>query len=141
MAYRGTIVMIDDDKHSNQHYVDCLRHSGFEVVLCLKADDVMPTIRSLERTVVLIILDIMMPRGHYSAVETQDGLCTGAMIYHDIRKEYPVTPILSLTIVGNVAASDLSDNDPNLVVISKLECGLEELHVQVEQLLSHRSEP
>ena len=68
-------------------------------------------------------------------METEEGLRTGVLVYHDIRERWPVMPIVVLTNVSDEAILGEFEGDVSTVVRSKFDTPPRELVGEVRNLL------
>lgn len=137
MNMQNTILLIDDDRFLMSYYVRRLEQLRMDVHHVFDPDAAMALIENDRPALAAIILDIMMPSGmRYDARQTLHGLRTGTVLYRDIRRFYPTTPVLALTNVVNEDVLQELESDPLVTVIQKLDYTPNELGEIVEALIS-----
>lgn len=133
----NTILLVDDDKFLMSYYVRRLELMQMEVCQKLNPDQALDWIEHEHPTLAAIILDIMMPYGErYDEQQTLQGLRTGVVLYRDIRRYYPTTPVVALTNVINSEVLDELENDPRVTVLQKLDYTPNELGEVIQQLIA-----
>jgi CheY-like chemotaxis protein len=91
------IIIVDDSKLSISAFLEELALTGFKVSHYRSVDSCLEFVKT-KRHVDIFVLDIMMPPGNaYRSRNTDDGLFTGRLLAHDIRRLYPITPIVFLS--------------------------------------------
>ena len=93
------VVIIDDDRFQVKHYVRALSEAGFEVELITNTSKLAPIIKGdMHQDASFFIVDMMMPPGTiYEKAETCDGEYTGLFVLRDLRRKFPVIPIILWT--------------------------------------------
>jgi len=93
------VVIIDDDKIQMKHYKLALAAAGYDVVFISKTDDLVPVFDGkVHQDTSFFIVDTMMPPGKlYEKVPTSGGEYTGLFVTRDLRKRFPVIPIILWT--------------------------------------------
>lgn len=118
----GIILVIDDERLPISYYISSLERAQWTVRHLLKCDEVDRVAREASDEIDLIILDIMMPSGNsYSTADTNYGLRTGVLLYRDLRKMLPHTPIVILTNVSNHETLDSFPKEKRTLVCQKLD--------------------
>jgi CheY-like chemotaxis protein len=108
-----------------------------EVRHVFNPDEALDLIENERPALAAIILDIMMPFGkRYDARQTLQGLRTGTVLYSDIRRFYPTTPVLALTNVVNGDVLEDLESDPLVTVVQKLDYTPNELGELIESLIA-----
>lgn len=134
---QNTVLLIDDDRFLMSYYVRRLEELQLEVRHVFDPDEALALIEHERPALAAIILDIMMPSGtRYDARQTLQGLRTGTVLYRDIRRFYPTTPVLALTNVVNGEVLEDLECDPLVTVVQKLDYTPNELGELVESLIA-----
>jgi CheY-like chemotaxis protein len=134
---RNTVLLVDDDKFLMSYYVRRLQQMHMEVYQKLDPDQAMAWIEGERPELAAIILDIMMPYGtRYDAQQTLQGLRTGIILYRDIRRLYPKTPVVALTNVIDGDVLQELESDRRVTVLQKMEYTPNELGEVVAQLIA-----
>lgn len=98
-----TIILVEDDTYTLQIYSEYFEAGGFRV---LKAINLSQAKQVIENNVDAhaVILDVMLPPGDESGIETRGGFSSGVTLVRWIKQNYP-----DLTIIG------LSNDPPNKI--------------------------
>lgn len=104
------IVHVDDEarRESYATFRELLADAGIIVVPVISADEAIDTIGAELTASGLdgVLIDIMMPPGHYGSATTKGGMQTGWQLVEDIRRVYPTLPILVLSARDRSALQD-----------------------------------
>jgi CheY-like chemotaxis protein len=85
---------------------DVMKSYDIEVRIVVEVANALPTLRE-QRDIALVILDIIMPpKLVYSLEETQGGSLTGLRLLRDIRKEFPLLPVMLVSVMPREAAEE-----------------------------------
>ena len=130
------VLIVDDDRLPMRFYVRALEQKGFAVKHCLDSESALDFVKKEGAAIRIVILDIMMPPGTYSAEETNEGLRTGFFLLKDLRKECPNVPVLVLTNVKNEDTLKEFKEGALLKVVQKMYCPPFDLVELVEEMAS-----
>ena len=103
----NTILVIEDDDFIAQCIIETLEKAGYFTLLSKTAYDALDIIDKKNKTISLIILDIMLPRGiNKSSVEDsylktlKNEKFTGVFIFKQVRDKYPTIPFIVNTALS-----------------------------------------
>jgi CheY-like chemotaxis protein len=129
------VLLIDDDRLPMKYYVKRLQKECFDVIQKVDPDEAWAYLET-NPDIDCIILDIMMSPGRrYAKQDTNEGLKTGVLLYHDIRNKYPTVPVIVLTNINNPNTLKELDKDPHLTEVRKAEYPPKELAELLNNLL------
>lgn len=95
---QSSILLIDDEPEIINLYLRALRLEGFDLKEFRDVDSAFDFINKEKPKIDAIVLDLMMnPGKRYQSEDTQDGLSTGVLTFHELRRLYPKVPVLVLT--------------------------------------------
>jgi CheY-like chemotaxis protein len=127
-----SVLFVDDENVPTTYYSSALEHAGFTVVRAKNPNDALAAARMQRFD--LVILDVMMPRGHYD--DKTGGLNTGLFLFPDIRQLQPEVPVMMLTNVNNEdKLSSIRQFEPSVVIAQKCDYPPEELVVLATELI------
>ena len=111
------ILVIDDDKLLTEPLLWRLNQEGHKVTHCQSISDVLDEAgRAKVSEPDCIILDILMPRGdRYSKIETRAGRDTGLKLLGDMRKQWPLVPVIIVSVRRDLNLDDIRDKYGNNV--------------------------
>lgn len=90
------VIWVDDDPYLLRLGTSCFKSLNLQISPVLKAEEVERAI--MERPAAkAIILDVMMPSGHLTPLETKAGFETGVALAEKIKGEYPDLVVLFYT--------------------------------------------
>lgn len=98
--FKNHVILIDDDHGPMDYYIEMLKAEGFEVEHIDETDTALHRIQSWPQAdpPALFAVDMMMPHGTaFTALETEDGLHTGARLIKACREHFPNTLTVCLT--------------------------------------------
>ena len=129
-----SVLLIDEDEYPLIFYKQQLVEEGFNVIQCFSVDCALQAVANTNPDI--IILDCMMPAGdQYRDEDTQEGLRTGVLLYRDLRKICPDTPIIVLTNVAEQETLEQFQGDPLVRIKAKLDCPPAELAEEIRVML------
>lgn len=104
---KGTIVFIDDDEGPMELYVEALQDAGYAVKRIRKLVEALDYIWNTPAEPALWLVDVMMPvidesarvDGVLLSTAASQGLGSGRVLYQQIRKRFPTTPVILVTSV------------------------------------------
>jgi CheY-like chemotaxis protein len=132
------ILFVDDDRYISELYITALCENGFTVELCDNADDADVKLTAGVLGYDAIVLDLSMIPGKASKDEAAlGGLGTGVWLYKRLRKVHPTVPVVVLTNVlqGPILEQLPTSDDPQLVVVHKIDTDPFDLHQSIDDLL------
>jgi CheY-like chemotaxis protein len=103
------VVYVDDeaDTEKMDSKFDILKDEGIDIEAISSVGDVLPTLKRLDGSFNLIVLDLSMPpEDFYTLEETNGGSRTGFRLLEDIRKEYKDIPIIIVSIIRQTAINE-----------------------------------
>lgn len=133
------ILVVDDELHTIENYLDELTHADFEISQHRSVDSALRFFTENQKKVEMVVLDIMMPPSHtFPGTDTNEGLLTGADFFKHLRESAPTLPVIFFTNRAGPEVLkpeiDLS-SEPNTRFISKKLITNEEFVDEVSQML------
>lgn len=98
--FKNHVILIDDDHGPMDYYIQMLKTEGFDVEHIDETDTAFSRIQNWPQSdpPALFVVDMMMPHGTtFTALETDDGLHTGARLIKECRQRLPNTLTVCLT--------------------------------------------
>lgn len=112
------ILFLDDQPHGLEAFLWVLKRAHHEVDLKTSTKDARDAIAN--RPYDIVILDLSMPPDIYSE-DDPFGATTGLHFLKDLRKRYPLTPVLVFTNVGDPEILAQLTGQPRVKVLGKLD--------------------
>src|SRR4051812_9185246 len=102
------VIYVDEEASSEAmaSKFEVMKSFGVEIRPVVHVVDVLPTLHR-ERDVALVILDIIMPpQLVYTLDETNGGTRTGIRLLRDIRREFPVLPVVLVSVMPREGSTE-----------------------------------
>ena len=98
MKTKQLVALAEDSKFFAKYLIEGLEHSGFEVVFCRNAGEVIEQFsKSPDQRPTMLITDGLLAHGEeFSVAETRGGIDTGVAIYERLRKQFPDLSVIIL---------------------------------------------
>jgi len=129
------VLLVDDEELAMSYYVRALKRKGFEVKQCYDPDEALLLVEKDHPDLAAISVDIMMPSGRrYSDRETNQGLRSGILLYHELRRHYPETPVVILTHVSTQETLDEFPPALSVKVLQKLDMPPADFAILIDEL-------
>ncbi len=130
------ILIIDEERARMAIHVDILKEFGYEVKNIVDVDDAWDFIAKNEKSIDVIILDIMMPYGKlFDKDETNEGLHTGYKFYHKMRAKYGYDMhVIIYTALNNNEILKRLREEKNCHVFQKLDAPITAIAEKIREI-------
>jgi predicted nucleotide-binding protein len=133
------ILFVDDDAFLRRPYIDALRDEGYEVIEAAGVKSALAQAQT--RDFDAVILDIMLPSGTFTSLETHGGFKTGIALARELRDRLPEARILALTMSTDPEVQAWFTSDDSVAYANKRDVPPSDIARQVMNLVEGTKSP